>query len=216
MKDGIESGIVYLAAAPLPGLYKIGYTSLSEFKRRKRYLEKNGYSNVNALTVILAVEVEDAAGKERLLHQKFYNQRCSTTEFFSSRTLEVMVEALLSLGGKVFYKADGINIPAAETASAEPEHSQHPHIQPNRFNFQDVGLNLGEKIAFKEDPHITATVVGVDKVMYEGKNWSLSGLTKELKNRKGTGYPSGRYQGSRYWKYQGTRLSKLPHKTATT
>ena len=47
------------------------------------------------------------------------------------------------------------------------------------------------------------------EVEFEGRNWKLSPLTKELYTRKGTANASGAYQGARYWKYDDILLADI-------
>lgn len=68
---------------------------------------------------------------------------------------------------------------------------------------------IGETIQFVSNQSITALVVGDSKVLFEGKEWSLSGLTKELKERDGTVSKSGKFQGAMYWSWDDTRLVDL-------
>ena len=45
---------------------------------------------------------------------------------------------------------------------------------------------IGETIDFIKDPSIKATVIGDKTVEFEGKQWKLSRLTREIETRKGT------------------------------
>ncbi|AZQ76299.1 DUF1524 domain-containing protein [Flaviflexus ciconiae] len=103
---------------------------------------------------------------------------------------------------------------------------KHALLLPGRFqyssNWNQVGsrssqfdsrqvLNrlIGEAIQFISQPTITARVVGDSKVLFEGKEWNLSPLTRELKLRDGTNTRSGAYQGALYWSWDDTRLIDL-------
>ena len=75
----------------------------------------------------------------------------------------------------------------------------------NRLSFAKLQI-IGEDISFVDDASIVAHVVGDTKVEFEGKNWKLSTLTKEIMTRKGLVSPSGSYRGARYWTYDGLLL----------
>jgi hypothetical protein len=71
---------------------------------------------------------------------------------------------------------------------------------------QVLNLLIGETIQYNLDPRITATVISGSKVLFEGKEWNLSPLTRELKQRSGGVSASSAYQGAYYWNWEGTKL----------
>lgn len=77
-----------------------------------------------------------------------------------------------------------------------------------RFSFNDLNL-IGQDIEFFDDHSIVAHVVNDTEVEFEGKNWNLSPLTKEIRTRRGMPNRSGSYSGAQYWSYDGTRLSEM-------
>ena len=78
-------------------------------------------------------------------------------------------------------------------------------MKTHTHSFAQLGL-VGEVINYIEDKSIVARVVNDHEVEFEGKNWRLSPLTKELKTRKGICSDSGSYQGSIFWEYKGQRI----------
>lgn len=68
---------------------------------------------------------------------------------------------------------------------------------------------IGQTIQFVSNPTITAIVASDSKVQFEGKEWSLSPLTRELKERDGTVSKSSAFQGAMYWSWDDTRLVDL-------
>ncbi|GAB3488142.1 DUF262 domain-containing protein [Flexivirga lutea] len=68
---------------------------------------------------------------------------------------------------------------------------------------------IGETIQFVSNPTITAEVVSNSKVKFEGKEWSLSPLTRELKEREGIVSKSSVFQGAMYWSWDETKLVDL-------
>jgi len=83
-------------------------------------------------------------------------------------------------------------------------------VASSQFDSRQV-LNqlIGQTIAFVSNPMIIAEVISDSKVRFEGKEWSLSPLTRELKERDGTVSKSSAFQGAMYWSWDGTRLVDL-------
>ena len=79
------------------------------------------------------------------------------------------------------------------------------------FNFYKKGLSDGDQIQFIDQPEIVATVVGGRRVEYQGQSWRLSPLTAQIYKQMGRSNKSGAYQGSKYWRYRGQKLSDLPN-----
>lgn len=68
---------------------------------------------------------------------------------------------------------------------------------------------IGETIAYLKDPRITAIVKSSSTVLYEGKEWKLSPLTKELRKRNGEDTDGSSYHGAYYWTHENTKLVDL-------
>ncbi len=68
---------------------------------------------------------------------------------------------------------------------------------------------IGEEIVFIKDPTIRAKVIDDEHVIYNGKKYFLSALTREIFKRKGTVNKSGAYQGAVYWTHRGVQLAKI-------
>ena len=68
---------------------------------------------------------------------------------------------------------------------------------------------IGERIEFASNRRITAVVLTDSKVSFEGKEWSLGPLTKELKQREGDISRSSQFHGAAYWAWDNTRLVDL-------
>lgn len=77
-----------------------------------------------------------------------------------------------------------------------------------RMSFQNLQL-IGLDIEFIEDRSYKARVIDDLNVEFEGKKWRLAQLTREIQTRRGKVTPSGAYQGSRYWAYDGMKLSEF-------
>lgn len=69
---------------------------------------------------------------------------------------------------------------------------------------------IGESIEFVANPVVTARVVSDSKVVFEGSEWALGPLTKELKKRNGETVSKGsNFHGASYWSWDGTKLVDL-------
>jgi uncharacterized protein with ParB-like and HNH nuclease domain len=77
----------------------------------------------------------------------------------------------------------------------------------NKFSFKKIGL-IGKKIAYFDDESIIAEVIGDKEVNFEGKDWRLSPLTREIETKKNRRNKSGAYWGVNMWKYQGRTLEE--------
>jgi len=76
------------------------------------------------------------------------------------------------------------------------------------FSFDKAGINVGEKVYFKYDQSIYAEVANGNKVKYQGKTYSLSGLALKLINQM-PGYHWKSAQGSAFFTYNGVLLSDV-------
>jgi len=195
-------GIIYIMTTAVSGLIKIGKTGTNNYQERMRNLEANGYYNVAGLKRFFAMELEDYADKESLLHDIFNKHRVGESELFALDQ-ELIRQLLLSFKGKIIYP---------ENIDQEKEFDQVSKVrkQSNLFSFYKKGLKNGDEIVFKDDEHIIAKVVGEREVEYEGQVWKLSPLTYKLYEERGELNNSGAYAGANYFKYKGKKLRDLP------
>jgi hypothetical protein len=184
------------------GLVKIGQTGTNNYQERMRNLEANGYYNVAGLKKFFAIELEDYAEKESLLHDIFNKHRVGESELFALDQ-ELIRQLLLSFKGRVIYP---------ENLDQEKEFDEISNIrkQGRLFNFYAKGLKNGDMVTFKDDEAITAKVVGEREVEYGGQIWKLSPLVYKLYEQRGQLNSSGAYAGADYFKYNGKRLRDLP------
>lgn len=184
------------------GLIKIGKTGTDNYQERMRNLEANGYYNVAGLKRFFAMELEDYADKESLLHDIFNKHRVGESELFALDQ-ELIRQLLLSFKGKIIYP---------ENIDQEKEFDQVSEVrkQSNLFSFYKKGLKNGDEIVFKDDKNIIAKVVGEREVEYEGQVWKLSPFTYKLYEQRGELNNSGAYAGANYFQYKGKKLRDLP------
>lgn len=102
---------------------------------------------------------------------------------------------------------------ANRTSAAAAASAASPAAQKNTVRKPGTRITLlkivGQTITFDDDPRFKATVVNGSSVLFEGKMWTLSRLTRELKTRLGTRNASGVYRGIMHWNLDGTRLIDL-------
>ncbi|MFH1188002.1 MAG: GIY-YIG nuclease family protein [bacterium] len=195
-------GIIYIMTTAVSGLIKIGKTGTDNYQERMRNLEANGYYNVAGLKRFFAMELEDYAEKESLLHDIFNKHRVGESELFALDQ-ELIRQLLLSFKGKIIYP---------ENIDQEKEFDQVSEVrkQSNLFSFYKKGLKNGDEIVFKDDKNIIVKVVGEREVEYEGQVWKLSPLTYKLYEQRGELNNSGAYAGANYFQYKGKKLRDLP------
>ena len=197
-------GIVYIMNTAVSGLIKIGKTGLQNYNERMRHLERNGYYNVSGLKQFFAIELNDYADKEALLHEIFSKHRVDDSELFAL-DCELVKQLLLAFDGQVVYPKN-IN----------KEHAFDDVVrlrkQGSLFSFYQKGLKNGDVIVFAQDKSISATVAGEREVEYDGEVYKLSPLTREIFQKKGKRNASGAYQGAAYWLFNGKKLKDLEDK----
>lgn len=77
------------------------------------------------------------------------------------------------------------------------------------FDFYKKGIKDGNQVSFIDDHSITAIVANSRQVLFEGKLWHLSSLTRELYTRRNQVSQSGSYQGPAYFMFNGRQLNKI-------
>lgn len=201
----MQKGIIYIMTTAVSGLIKIGKTGTDNFSERMRFLESNGYYNVVGLKRFFAIELDDYAEKETLLHDIFDKHRVGESELFALDQ-ELVRELLLSFKGDVVYPE---NINQEEEFDAVSEVRR----QGKLFSFYKKGLKNGDEIVFIKDKSIIAKVCGEREVEYQGQIWKLSPLTYRIFETRGELNTSGAYQGANYFEFNGKKLKDIPDLT---
>lgn len=66
---------------------------------------------------------------------------------------------------------------------------------------------IGETIQLASDASVNAVVISDSRVLFEGEEWALGPLTKEIKERNGENISrTSNFHGSSYWSWEGSRL----------
>lgn len=198
----MQKGIIYIMTTAVSGLIKIGKTGTDNFSERMRFLESNGYYNVVGLKRFFAIELDDYAEKETLLHDIFDKHRVGESELFALDQ-ELVRELLLSFKGDVVYP---------ENINQEEEFDEVSEVrrQGKLFSFYKKGLKNGDEIIFIKDKNIVAKVCGEREVEYQGQVWKLSPLTYKIFETRDELNTSGAYQGANYFEFNGKKLKDIP------
>ena len=77
----------------------------------------------------------------------------------------------------------------------------------NRFNFAQIGIEVGEVLEFKKDKSIKAKVLENDLIEFRGKPMSLSQSALEIVQEMG--YTWNKIAGPQFWMYKGKTLYEL-------
>ncbi|MEK9596550.1 MAG: GIY-YIG nuclease family protein [Rhodospirillaceae bacterium] len=171
-------GIVYvLTNAAFDGYVKIGKTT--NLEQRLRSLDNT--SVPLPFRCVYAVEVDDEAEIERLLHQTFADNRTRTTREFFEVDAQRVISAVKLTRGKDVTPRDDIaeddeGLKAIEKAARKPR---------KIYALFDADLKVGDVLHYANDDAITAEVVGAKKVLFEGNETSLSASALTLLQRDG-------------------------------
>lgn len=191
--------IVYVLTNPAFQNYvKVGKTT--NLEQRLRQLDNT--SVPLPFRCVYAVEVDDDAQVERLVHQAFADHRTRTTrEFFEIDPQRVIAALKLTRGRDVTPKGDIAEdeegVKAFERATRKPRKT---------YKFSDAGLKAGDTIYYANNEATTAQVVSEKKVLFEGEETSLSKSALTLLQRDG--YTWQTVNGWQYWMFEGETIAE--------
>jgi len=204
-----DIGYVYiLRNKAMPDIYKIGITSREDLNKRIDELYTGQTSVPLPFECEFACQVNDYKQVERIIHKAFEHFRINPNrEFF--RINPDWVKPLLEhlqiedetedLSEKIDKSIDPI----------DKESSVKYRKYKSKFNFVEMGINVGETIIFVNDESKQAEVIENNLVKYNDNKYSLTGLTKELLGKSDFGQPV------KYWKYKDKSLLKIYKETYT-
>ena len=105
----------------------------------------------------------------------------------------------------------GKNVTPTEDVVETPQDKQaldNARKRSGRIDYFGIlGISKGTTLTFSKDQNITCEVADNGKVIFRGKETSLSGSALLITNEMG--YDWGQVQGSGYWCYQGKTLRDL-------
>jgi hypothetical protein len=197
------SKIVYiLTNQSMPDTIKIGITD--NLERRMRELDNT--STPLPFECYYAVEVQDAKVIEKKIHEGLDDKRIRQNREFFNTTPEqakAILEIAEVMGGK--------NVTPTEDVVETPQDKQaldNARKRRGRIDYFGIlGIAKGTTLTFSKDENITCEVADDGKVIFRGKETSLSGSALLITNEMG--YDWGQVQGAGYWCYQGRTLRDL-------
>ena len=197
------SKIVYiLTNQSMPDTIKIGITD--NLERRMRELDNT--STPLPFECYYAVEVQDAKVIEKKIHEGLDDKRVrQNREFFntSPEQAKAILEIAEVMGGKNVTPKEDI----VET-SQDKQALDNARKRSGRIDYFGIlGIAKGTTLTFSKDQNITCEVADNGKVIFRGKETSLSGSALLITNEMG--YDWGQVQGSGYWCYRGKTLRDL-------
>lgn len=187
MEENKDYGLIYvLSNEYMPNLIKIGKTSRHNLKKRMTELYSTGVPAPFECLFAYEVEQERLASVESTLHVAFDDYRVpSGREFFSVEPSKV--KAVLQEIG-MFHPVDAtleVQQKIDEVVAADEKKHKNPNM-----DFFAMGLHEGQVLVYKNDPTVTCSVKTNRLVSYQGKVYSLSGLTHQLLGSKYAVQPS--------------------------
>jgi hypothetical protein len=205
-----EKGYVYVLTNPSfrDDLLKIG--------KSKRLPEVRGRELYNTAVplpfeIYATLQTEKYNEAEKMIHRsidRLTDLRINKSrEFFNiapETAYEILVDIKELLGDEAILELKGDNV---EVSTEDKSGTKRKVGQ--RFDFFTRGLKVGDHIHFIDDEEIIAVVVDERRVLFEGEQWYLSPLAKELYTRRNNVNPSGAYQGPAYFTFNGKKLTDI-------
>ena len=185
----------------MPGIIKIGWTD-NTVEQRMKELDKT--ATPLPFTCYFAKRVKEPTFVESKMHQAFDEFRIRDNREFFRMSPEQAKAALEIADGDDVTPKDDIVENESDRAALNKERNR------NRFNFLQVGIELGEIIEFKKDPTITAKVVEDNQIEFRGNKTSLSNAALIVIQEMG--YKWTRISGTAYWMHKGKTLYELNNK----
>ena len=153
-----------------------------------------------------AGEVKDCDHIERIIHNAFVDKRVNLKrEFFNVRPEQVI--PLLQVIAEREITSD-VNSALIKDITKE-EQDAAKKLRRSRMNFEEMGIPDGAVLVFAKNKEIRVYVNGIDKVIYNNQETSLTPLTRELLNLPYNVQPS------RYWIYEDKTLRDIYEDTYT-
>jgi hypothetical protein len=199
--------IVYiLTNESMPDIIKIGITD--NLSRRLRELDNT--SSPLPFECFYALEVDDARGIEKLLHQAFDDKRVRQNREFFNCTPEQAKSAL-----RIGEKMGGIEVTPKEVVFETEQDKQALNNAKKRKGRVDyfgvLGINSGEILTFSKDQSLTCEVGENGQVIFRGEVTTLSGSALIIVSEMG--YDWQQINGPGYWCYRVAKLLDLYQQT---
>ena len=194
----MAKGIIYILTNPsMSGYVKIGKTTNLE----KRLKSLNKTNVAEPFQCIFAAEVGDYDEREKLLHDAFADTRTRKNREFFEIDAQRVISALKIAKGK--------DVTPGKKATKNSKSPEKASERREQFKFSMIDLKPGDEISYRKDEKVKATIIDDRKILFEGKDASISGIARILLQRDGAiSNNSKGVQGAKHWKYDGELLIK--------
>lgn len=203
-------GIVYvLTNSAMPGLVKIGMTNRENVDARMKELFNT--SVPVPFECEYACKVSSCETVEKALHLAFHPYRIHAQREFFKINPEQAIAILKLLDQSSDITNEVVNEINNDLTDLDKEAGKK--LKTTRrppLNFKEMNIPIGSKLIYaKEDNNVEVEVFTDRKVLFHGKETSLTAVTQEL---LGLGYS---VQPTPYWIYNGQSLQDIYNETYT-
>lgn len=198
------SGILYVLTNPyMPGLVKIGCTT---GRVEDRVYDLSHDTGVPVpFQCHFAAEVPDMNAKEKTLHKLFDDKRVNPKrEFFEVAPEKVVLAIRMGPFTEVTPGKPNI-LPEEEKALQRADAADEK--RRSNIKLESIGIQPGTELTLSRGEDIHATVIGGNRVEFDGKPMSLSGAALAALHKLGYTTPS--VSGSDYWMFEGKTLDEI-------
>lgn len=203
-----DYGIVYLLTNPaMPGIVKIGMTNRADLEVRLKELYGTGVPVPFECAYACKVKKENAKKLERALHMAFDPYRVNPKrEFFEIDPKQaIAIMSYHNEGDATEEVEEEINL---DLTQGEKQSTLSFKTKRPKLNYTQLGISPGENLTYTKDSSISVTVVGANKVNYQGEECSLTAATKKI-----MGLPEdSALQPTKYWMYGEENLMAIYNK----
>lgn len=200
MAKNNKKGIIYiLTNEAMPNLVKLGITYTTIEQRMKELYTAGVPVPFECFHASL---VENAEDVERRIHRAFSKFRVNKNrEFF-----EILPENILEILEMV--EIEDVT-PKKDFMETDEDKKAIKKLEKKRerFNFKMVNIPIGAELVFAKNENKKCTVIGNNKVLFNGQKMSLS--KSALIALKELGYNWKGAQGAAHWIYKGETLKDI-------
>lgn len=181
----------------MPGIVKIGMTSRADMDNRLKELYTTGVPQ--PFECVYACKVDCFKELEQALHEAFEPQRINPNrEFFRIKPSQAI--GILKLFNRGNITAEVVKEMENDISEEEQNNQRKKRCA---LNFFEMGLKEGDTLVYLHDDKYTCIVASARRVIFEGKETSLTAITHKLMDCKYAPQPTG------HWTYEGRNLADL-------
>lgn len=167
---------------------KLGFEPSEEQLERIAQIE-NQIATENLFPAIAKVVVEHATETKFVINVKHDNGK-------------IYLHLDTSEKGIASFPRESTIIEISDIKDTRKDKPSERNRRPN-LNFYHMGLIAGDELTYIDDDNIKVTIASENRVKYQGKEYSLTRLTKELKGLNHAIQPTGK------WEFEGQNLLDL-------